>query len=475
MADPAPVSAFEGPGKGKAFFDRARTVAESGNYDYAIDMYIEGLNREPTNIEAHKALQEVALRRKIKGGKPAGGMFGAKGPLKGKTPKDLMLNAEWLLSKDPGNIGQMLILLRQAALAQYAEVIRWFGPTVILANKAKPKKDIYLELASTWEALDTVVDLKQAQECIAMAIEMTPTDMDLIARLKDLGAKLTLKEGKYAQEGTDFKDSIKDREQTKELAEQDNLSQSQDYRLKVVKQSEEDYLKNPRELQTVAKYVRALADMDTEDYENKAIEILQKAYTDLKVYRFKVTIGDLRMKQFKRNMRFLKEALKLDPTDKTLIHQIQELDKERVAFELAEYEERQQHFPTDMLIQFEYGYRLYQAKRYDDAIRSFQIAQNHPKHRADALHLLGRSFLEQGMKHEAVETLKRAIDEYELAETGDQKSKEYHYWLARAYQETDRPVDAMNVFSTITQWDIGFRDARTRLEGLRKVVPQKTA
>ena len=39
------------PGKGQAFFDRADQVAETGNWDFAIEMYLQGIEREPDNIE----------------------------------------------------------------------------------------------------------------------------------------------------------------------------------------------------------------------------------------------------------------------------------------------------------------------------------------------------------------------------------------------------------------------------------------
>src|SRR5436305_9293474 len=100
---------IEGPGKGRAFFDRAKTVAATGNFDYAIDMYIEGLNREPFNVEEMKNLREASFRRKLAGTKTGGGLLGALGggpklPYKGKTPKEAMLNNLFLLSRDVGNI-----------------------------------------------------------------------------------------------------------------------------------------------------------------------------------------------------------------------------------------------------------------------------------------------------------------------------------------------------------------------------------
>jgi len=37
--------------RAEAFFERARKVAASNNYDYAIDMYLEGLRCEPDALE----------------------------------------------------------------------------------------------------------------------------------------------------------------------------------------------------------------------------------------------------------------------------------------------------------------------------------------------------------------------------------------------------------------------------------------
>lgn len=471
MTQTAATASIEGPGKGKAFFDRAKTVAESGNYDYAIDMYIEGLNREPTNIAEHQALRDIALHRKIKGGKAAGGLLGPKSPYKGKTPKEAMLNAEWILAKDPGNIPSMLTMVRNADLAGYRDVVMWVAPILVGANRTNksPKKDIFLELADIYKKHD---EFLKATECVNHALEMSPTDMDLIARIKDLAAQETLRKGKY-EGAQSFKDSIKDAAATKDLLQEENIVKSEDYRLKMIEKARSEYEANPKEVQNISKLSAALVAMDDEQYENEAVGVLDKAYKELKVYRFKLAIGDIKMKQMKRNIGILKEALKLDPADKDTERSLVEALKERLAFELEEFKERADHFPTDMAVQYQYGLRLYEAKRFDDAIGIMQLAQNNPRHRVDALHILGRAFLTQGMKPEALETLKKAIDEYDLAETGDQKSKELHYWLARVYEDVGQIQNAINTYSQITQWDFNFRDARQRLAALRAKIEEK--
>ncbi len=154
MATPEPP-VVEGPGKGKAFFDRAKTVAATGNYDFAIEMSIQGLNREPNNVEEHKALRDTGLRRKVTGGKPPGGLLGPKGPYKGKTPKEAMLNAEWILSKDVGSNPSMLTMFRNAVAGEWKETAIWIGGLLKDANRTtkSPKMEIFIEMTDTYEKM----------------------------------------------------------------------------------------------------------------------------------------------------------------------------------------------------------------------------------------------------------------------------------------------------------------------------------
>ena len=464
MADEE-IPSIEGPGKGKAFFDRAKTVAATGNYDYAIDMYIEGLNREPFNLDEHKALRDVGFRRKVSGGKAPGGLLKPKLPYKGKTAKESMLNAAWMVAKDVGNIPMMQQYLRNAVAGEYRDVALWIGPILREANRTNksPKFEIYMEMVETYKKME---EYKLALEAIQAAILMKPNDMNLAAEAQAIAALEVLQKGKY-DKGGDFKDSIKDKDSTKKLAEEENLNRSEEYRTKAVAQAKEDYEKNPTEVQVITKYAKALRDMDDEAHEAVAMDLLQKSFEETKVYRFKAAIGDIRMKQFRRKIEVLREKIKANPDDKAPVHELELLRKERLAYELKEFEERTEHMPTDMGIRFEYGLRLYETARYDDAIVALQQAQNNPKARVDALHLLGRSFMAQKMIPEAVDTLKKSLDEYDLAPSGDKKSKEIHYWYARALEENKNIAEAVDIYSKIIRWEIGYRDARARLNALR--------
>jgi hypothetical protein len=72
------------------------------------------------------------------------------------------------------------------------------------------------------------------------------------------------------------------------------------------------------------------------------------------------------------------------------------------------------------------------------------------------------------MVPEALDTFKKSIDEYDLASTGDKKAKILYYWYGRALEENGDPGKAIEEYSRIVRWDIGFLDARKRLDNLRR-------
>lgn len=467
MAKAPETVVVEGPGKGKSFFERAKTVADTGNYDYALDMYIQGLLREPANLDEHKALREVSLRRKVSGGKPAGGFLGIKPYFSGKSPKEQMLNAEYLLAKDPGNIGHMLSMMKHAALGGYREIITWFGPFVLqgISTSKTPNPKQYLEMADYFEQIS---EFSKAGEAVQLAYALMPNDATLDQRIKDLGTRETLRRGGY-ENVPDFKESLANKEATKELLQKDALNKTEEFRIKMVEDAREEWEQSPHDAQNIAKLVKALLDVESDECDEEAIAVLEQAYKETRTYRYKMLQGDVHIRKYRRDLRILSENLKVHPDDKDLAKKIADLDAEKLAFEVNEFAERMKNFPSDANIAYEYGLRLYRAHRSEEAIGVLQQAQASPKHRADALQLLGRAFLDQGMHLEASDTLQRAIENYELASTGDNRSKEMHYWLARAYEMTNQGPEAEKIYSKITQWDFNFRDARQRLAQLRQL------
>ena len=202
--------------KAQVFFDRGKTVADTGNFEYAIEMYIQGLNVDPENIEAHQALREIAMKRKASGGKPMG--FVDKMKLqKAKDDKTAMLNAEKLLGYDPGSTDQMLGVLQNAQKAGFYETVLWIGPVLLQANANQKKSDfkVYIALADVYAAIDR---FHLASEAANYALAMRPDDMELGQRMKNYAAEATMKEGNYGV-AKSFRESVRNRDLQDKLLE----------------------------------------------------------------------------------------------------------------------------------------------------------------------------------------------------------------------------------------------------------------
>ena len=61
------------PHKAAKFFEHAKTVAQTGNFSYAIDLYARGLRFDPGNMAAHEAIYEAGIPHLQSGGKAAAG------------------------------------------------------------------------------------------------------------------------------------------------------------------------------------------------------------------------------------------------------------------------------------------------------------------------------------------------------------------------------------------------------------------
>ena len=84
--------------KAKVFFERGKTVAGTGNYEYAIEMYLQGFALDPDAIDAHQELRDISLKRKASGGKAMGFLEAMKLKRPNSDDKVNMLNAEKLMS-----------------------------------------------------------------------------------------------------------------------------------------------------------------------------------------------------------------------------------------------------------------------------------------------------------------------------------------------------------------------------------------
>jgi tetratricopeptide (TPR) repeat protein len=449
--------------KAQDFFNRGIAVAGTGQWDYAVEMFIQGLGKDPDAVEAHKQLRDISMKRKASGLK-AMGMFEA---MKFKRPtkddKQNMLNNEKLLAYDPGNTDYMVGLMQNAFRAGFYDSAMWIGPILQRANADSPKPDIkkFVILKDIYKGLK---QWKLATDACHYALQMRPDDMDLQTEIKYLAAQDTMTRGQY-DSGKSFRDSVRDMSGQKKLMVSDGDVRTGDMLSGIIADAKAEYEANPTETGKINKYVEALTKTDKPEFENQALEVLEKAFNQTKQFRFRLTMGQIVMRQLSRTDRALRAQAVANPNDQQLVADYRQFVQERLETELKEYTLASENYPTELKYKFESAVRLFQMGRFGDAIPIFQDARRDPKYKVDASVALGRAFLEAGFADEAVDTLKVVLDEYQLK--GDPKSIEMTYWYARALEAKKDVPAALKQYSQVAQWNFNYRDVQQRIKRLK--------
>ena len=449
--------------KARAFFEKARKVAETDNFDYAIDMYLQGLRYAPDALmEGHLPLCELGLQRRGKGGKKSSMMDKVR-RLRGRTPLEQMLNAEYLFVKNPDHLPYAEAMLKAAVAGGYVKTAGWIANLIFQTTNAseKPSVQTYILLKDAYCALE---QYDKAIAACQRASKLRPGDKALADEYKDLSAELTMARGKYDGEG-DFRKSIKDRESQEKLHGQAGVIKTEGYLAKAIEDARKKVAQNPDLPANIFELADALADLETEEAENNAIQLLENAYRNKSDYSFQRRAGVLRIRQLKRKIRKAQAALESNPNDAQTKAALEELSTQLDTFELEHYRLCVKNYPTDLPVKYDYAVRLLQNKQYNEAIPLFQEAQRDPRRKIAAMNKVGVCFFEKGWLDDAIDVYTQATNSYELKE--DATAKELRYNLARAYEEQGEAQKALDVYRKIAQIDFAYKDVSQRVDNLR--------
>ncbi|MDB5288966.1 MAG: hypothetical protein JWL69_207 [Phycisphaerales bacterium] len=449
--------------KAQVFFQQGATVAGTGNYEYAIEMYVQGLALDPEEIDAHKALREISLKRKVSGGKDMGMFEKRKYRTSTKEDKTNMLNAEMLLAYDPGNRDHMVVLLQSAHRAGYYDTALWIAAILLRANldATKPDYNKFIILKDVYKALS---EYKLATDACYAALKLRPNDMDLTGEMKNLAAMQTLTDGKYLR-AKSFRESMRNKDSQDQLLEGEKDVRSTDFLTRKIMETEAEWRGSMDDRTKFTKYIEALKTTETLEHENHAIELLEDFFRRTKEFKWRQKAGEIKISQLNRMQRTLAASVKLDPNDVELKKEYQAFMVDKVKAELDEYKMIVENYPTDTGARFEMAGRMFQLRQFQDAIPIFQHVRNDPKFRSKAGTLLARCFLEAGFLDEASDTFKVVIEEY--PGRGDETSKDMVYWYGRTLEQLNDMPTAIKQYSQVAQMDFNFRDVQERIKRLR--------
>jgi len=464
--DTAPEFPEELKVRAREFFSRGSEVAYALQYDYAIEMYLDGLSFWPEAVEeGHGKLREIALRRNAAGGKKSGFGDGSKyKKASGKNPKDAMLKAEYLLSKDPMNLDHMAEMAKAAVGSNFNSTASWISDILLDSNlqSSKPSFKIYVLLRDIYKQIEIY---SRAVQACQLASQVKPGDSDLADSLRDLSARATLQKGRYEEAG-DFRDSIKDKEDQAKLHSQGNLIRSEDFVKDEIAEARKIYDADPNGRGNVDRLVKALCDSETTNNETEARKILEKAYKETGQFSYKQRSGDILIKQWRRQTRMYMDKYKQNPQNQEYKQKHQKSNTKLLEVEISHYRLCVENYPTDKRMKFELGKRLLQTQKIDEAIPLFQEARTNPRHRTQSLNCIGQCFFSKGWFPDAVESFQQAYDLLDNKE--DELGKELVYNLGRSHEADENIEEALNCYRKVAQIDFNFRDARDRVDSLRK-------
>ena len=452
--------------KAMVFFDRAQQVADTDNFDYAIEMYIEGLRKAPESLESgHIPLRKISLIRQGKGGKKPN--FKEKMKFSGgKTPLDKMLNAETLLAKDPDNLSHAEAMLRAAVAGGCTRTAQWIAQLIFDANIASDRPSIttYLLLKDSYKELQL---FDMAVKACKYALQLRPEDSALQDELRDLSAQLTMQKGRYGQE-VKFTDSIRDKKSQEKLYSSKKLIDTDNFRQQALEEAKKEVIKNPNSPASVLKLAQTLFDMNTRTSCEQAVKVLRDAYSRSRDFNFKKKEGEFILKRLSLEARQTKKQLDADPDNPQLKRNYQIAQNKVNKAQMQHYKAMVAQYPTDYAMKYDLAMCYLKEKKYDEAIPLLQSAQKDPRKKNLAMNQTGLCFFLKGWYADAIDIFNQALDACEVKDS--ETAKEIRYNLARSYEEDGNHENALDMYRKLAQLDYGFKDVRDRVDNLRNAV-----
>jgi len=465
------------PDKARKWFDHAKAMADSYNYDSALVYYANGLKLDPFPIEAHKAMFDAAIQYLNRAGKPASGKE-IKG-LEGPHPIEKFVAAEFAWMKDINNASLAMKFLEAAAKAGQTEVGQMHAKR-ILSTLLRQKK---LSKGPFTNAMRRFADIGAWDEAIISgetALQIDPTDSNLDAEMKDLSAQRAMDRGGYGDAASaegGFRKFVKDIDKQRELEESESISGAGSSDERMLLRAKQEYEANTRIPENINKYAQLLKKQGTPESAAQARQIYMRGFEETQEYRFRMFAGDIDIEQLEKKLTRLREKMEADGETPELKQQADATRAQLLALQRKEYESRVEQYPTNRTIKQSLGKVLFELKEYEDAMAQFQAAKDEPKLRVASAHMLGQCFAAMGWHREAISEFREALEHIESTDKDLELDVRYDLMNslaihAHAEKNLDLAREAQEICSTIMRKNITYRDIRERRKDLDVLIKE---
>jgi tetratricopeptide (TPR) repeat protein len=463
------------PEKAKKFFEHARTVQETGNFEYAMQLWLGGLRFDCTNMEGMQAFFNASSKylETPESKKGPGKELVRSITVGGDVEKHLRALLEWALK--PVDASNAVRAMETAAALSVREPGMWIGERALGAavRATRPRKDLLLKVAENFVKFNSPDRAVQAAE---QALKLDPSDGELGAYVRNLAATATMTKGGYDkpnQEGG-FRQSIRDARKQQELDEGDRIVKTEETVDRLIATAEEQYKARPNDMPTIEVLGKRLMERGRGPDEERAYQIFMGAFTQFNQFRFREMAGDIRLRQSARKVRELERMLEKAQGDSMVLGMLDQARKDLLVLERDEYTLRVQAYPTDLTRKFHLGRCQFQLGRDDEAIALFQESQQDAKIRVQSLHFLGQAFFRIRYFDESVQTFRSAID---IGDMSAEMGLELKYWLMLALKEqgkASRNAESLResdkIASGIMMKQFNYRDIKQQRDEIKALL-----
>ncbi|MBN1418481.1 MAG: tetratricopeptide repeat protein [Planctomycetes bacterium] len=449
------------------FFAKADQALKRKNFDYAIELLLQGLAVEPLRLEERKKLRQAELAKILaEGGNPKGG-FGTKVKTAAtrlkiqqygmkKDWERQILEIENCLKYAPHEIGLLFSLahaLRQIPNGE--ESATQVLQEIVEIDRAQV--EAWRQLGNLFAAKDP----EKAIQCWEKVRQYKPEDKEAGKAIRDLSAATMVRkaeERKASGEGS-YRDLLKDEEEAAKLEMQAHLLRTDEDRLKRIEHLIEQVKEKPKDLRLIRQIGELYAqnrDYDaSETWFRKAIEIDPQDTVSAE------KIGDLKVLRLREQLEELEKQAEESPDDVEVAEKLKSSRRTMTEYLIEELTKRVKDHPTDQGLKLQLGQELMKAERHKEAIENFQKAVTDPKLAVRAHALMGSCFYSMDLFPLAVSQLQAAREG--VADPTSEFAKEVRYDLGMAYAAQGNHTRARELMEEIMAIDIGFRDVANKV------------
>lgn len=447
----------------RAIYQKGNDALIRENYDYAVDLLTQVLEREPTFYDGRKALRQAQAK------KAGGGSGFFKKAWSSASSSPLVAKGQIALRRNPAealNIGEQILnndatsspghrLIAEAAIAMDMPRTAVMSLDILFRNSPKDK-NLAIQYANV---LAETGEAQKAERILLELERLMPNDQELHQAVKDLSARKTLSEGGYealADGKGSYRDILRNEKEAVALEQANRVQKAEDHAQNLLKEYEARLKTEP----TNVRLLRNIAEIYRDD--EKKFDLALQFYEKIKATEagasdatIDAEIAKTKSKQFDYRIE------QLDATAPDYTEQVAQINAEKQTYRIAECQKRVERNPTDLAIRFEMGVLYFNAGKITEAMGEFQKSKNNPNKKIASMNYLGQCFAKRKMYPLAATTFQDAIKEKPVF---DEEKKELVYNLGLVFESMEKEKEAIEQFEQIYAIDISYKDVAARVD-----------